>query len=476
MNTQLLTILQNLPRYEGKKTLVVREQQTFDIVREIMKMHEQTAPHYDKIAREHWKKTPIDTARHLFYFIKSHLPYEEEKNNEQTVKQPQAILSERLTFGNDCKHYSSYINGVGSALCRMGYPISCLYRFASYDKDKRTPGHVFAVWVIDGREYWIDPVPQIGGFNKRTIKPYYFTDKRAAMANIGSLYVVGGVGATRGKKLHVKLKPGKFLKKIALAPNRNAFLLYLKLNLFHTGSQIVAKMQQHPEFKNKFFALWAKLGGNANKLQTALTQAVNVWNKHHPNRRIGPATKGTHNITIHRVSGTESDGMGAAPAAVPAIIAAAAPIIAAFSALLKSVGISHAKDGDIKDAEDKTIDDHNEATENKGDGKKDINPDGSVTHDGGVTTKVGEDATGKQVLNYGATDGGGTADGALIPGGQIEATTPAGSTADNPAVIALTSIKDFVSEHKTAFIVGGVGLAAVIILPKILAHKTKHRK
>jgi len=130
MSTNIMTILSNLPGYQGKKTLVTRDQQTFDIIREITKMHEQTAAAYDKIAREHWHRTPLETAKRLFYFIEAHLPYSEEKSHEQTVKQPQAILAERLTFGNDCKHYASYINGVGAALCRMGYPIDCIYRFA----------------------------------------------------------------------------------------------------------------------------------------------------------------------------------------------------------------------------------------------------------------------------------------------------------------------------------------------------------
>lgn len=197
--------------------------------------------------------------------------------------------------------------------------------------------------------------------------------------------------------LHIKIQPGKLLKKVALAPNRNAFLLYLKLNLFHTGSKIFQRMQQNPQFKAHFFDMWKKIGGNPNKLQTALTQAMHVWNKHHKAHAIKPVSE-QHMVVPH------TSKVGVAPlVAAPAILAAAAPIIKIFADMLKKAGISHAEKEDTDAAEQKTIDDHNEATTEKGDGNKDIKADGSVDHGNGVTTKVETDpATGKQTLSYGA--------------------------------------------------------------------------
>ena len=510
MSREVAILLEKLPAYRGEKVLLSNQQEAFDIIREIMKMHKQSIPHYDAIAAEHWKGTPIETAKHLFLFARRNLPYQEESTGTQTVKEPQAILAERLKFGNDCKHYSNYIVGVGEGLARLGYPVKCFYRFASYDRNKRTPGHVFAVMVIDGKEYWIDPVPQIGGFNSRAIAPYYFIDKIAPMSNnksIGSLYSVGSVrpntinvfmnprtgthhqhqvhqggdwlthfyggdqmgkAKKRRKGLHIKLKPGKFFKKIALAPNRNAFLLYLKLNLFHTGSKIYKKMQESPAFKKKFLETWTKIGGNTNKLNTALTQAKNVWNKHHKAHPILSAQEQT-NVKSRTESGRKVSGeiiltgnsVGVAVVAIPAVISAAAPIIAIFTNLLKSFGISHAGKEDVKEAEDKTIDDHNEATAEKGDGKKDITETGDVDHGNGVITKVSETADGKQALSYEVKD--------KQPEG--EEATPAGSTADSSAGIMLSKVTDFVSSHKVYFVGGAAVIAAAIIVPKLLKHK-----
>ena len=202
------------------------------------------------------------------------------------------------------------------------------------------------------------------------------------------------------KGLHIKIKPGQLLKKVALAPNRNAFLLYLKMNLFHTGSKIYDKAAKNPEFKKKFFDMWKKIGGNPNKLQTALTQAMHVWNKHHKAHAITAKMNGDSHLML------PDEGVGVAPlVAAPAVLAAAAPIIKIFMDLFKKHGVSTAGDGDMKDAEEKAIDDHNAATDQKGDGNKDIKEDGSVDQGTGITTKVTTDPkTGKQVLSYEAKD------------------------------------------------------------------------
>ena len=232
---------------------------------------------------------------------------------------------------------------------------------------------------------------------------------------------------------HIKIQPGKLFKKVALAPNRNAFLLYLKLNLFHTGSEIYQKMNQNPAFKQHFFDMWKKIGGNPNKLQTALTQAMHVWNQHHKAHRIGPMAGQAEHVSKHRISGDShlmlaDEIMGVVQLAIPALLAAAAPIIKIFTDLLKKAGISHAGKDDTDAAEQQTIDDHNNATDEKGDGNKDIKDDGSVDHGNGITTKVDVDpATGKQTLSYDAKDP--TADG-----GDDEVTTKTKTTTKHTGV------------------------------------------
>jgi hypothetical protein len=191
-------ILKQLPPYKGEQRLLEKRQDTFDIIREILKKHSETAKHYDRIAVNHWQGDALRTAEELYKFLKKNAPYKVEPTLKQTVKTPSAILAERTTFGNDCKHYASYIIGVGDALRRLGYPVQCFYRFGNYGNKPAPPGHVFAVWKIDGREYWMDPVPQIKGFNARNIIPRNYIDKTPLNMNkgIGSLYEISGVDSS----------------------------------------------------------------------------------------------------------------------------------------------------------------------------------------------------------------------------------------------------------------------------------------
>jgi len=236
-------------------------------------------------------------------------------------------------------------------------------------------------------------------------------------------YTDEGIGKPKKQhkqRKHIKIQPGKLFKKVALAPNRNGFLLYLKLNLFHTGSKVYARAAKDPAFKKKLFDMWKKIGGNPNKLQTALTQAMHVWNKHHKAHAITARMNGDAHLM--------DDTMGVAPlVAAPAVLAAAAPIIKIFMDLFKKHGISTAGEGDLKDAEEKAIDDHNAATDEKGDGNKDVKADGSVDHGNGVTTKVDVDPkTGKQTLSYGADDN--------AAGGEDERTTKTKTTTTHKEV------------------------------------------
>src|SRR6201999_3234928 len=179
---------------------------------------------------------------------------------------------------------------------------------------------------------------------------------------------------------HIKIQPGKLLKKIGMAPSRNAFLLYLKANLFHTGSKLYDKIVHDQAAKNKVFGLWSSIGGNTNKLMTALTQASKVWNKHHKNRQI------TAPSAVHGYVEDHMGVAGADDAGFAAIIAAASPVIKAFTSLLKSFKIPHAGDKDIDKAHDDTMDAHNDATDDKDDGNANIKDDGGVDHGNGIST------------------------------------------------------------------------------------------
>lgn len=303
-----------------------------------------------------------------------------------------------------------------------------------------------------------------------------------------------GIGkAKKAKKkhkgLHIKIQPGKLLKKFdpAHVASRNAFLGLLKLNAFHLGSQIFAKVAHNQAAHDKLFNFWKKAGGNTNKLSTALNQAVKVWNKHHAPHKISGYNDGLSGADLMMA---DPETVGIAPVAIPALLAAAAPMIAAIKGLLKSFGISAPEKGQVDAAEDEVIDKHNKATADKGDGNADINEDGSVTHEGGVTTKVTVDPkTGKQTLSYGADDDAGGADQEVVKtktktttkeesqdddGDDVETTTKTKSVSKVKSPDSGTGIaaywdefKGFVVEHKKYFIIGGAVLVSFFVIPKV---------
>lgn len=340
-------ILQQLPPYKGDQRLISSRQDTFDIIRQILSNHRNTAAHYDKIAINHWKGDAERSARELYDFLKQNAPYKVEPVKKQTTKTPAAILQEARTYGNDCKHYANYSVGVGEALARLGYPVKCFYRFASYKNGSRAPGHVFGVWVINGKEYWIDPVPEIHGFNARNIVPSYKIDKIPPMSRyktIGSLYHISGIsngdyvagpapyagrghwlddmpGSTMGKakknkppkkkgpgivkkiakkvqntgksikkgvKKIVPKKGTKIVAKYTLATSRGAFLTLVKLNAFNLGVKMwlhAAKDKNSKGWK-ELSAKWIKLGGKPDSLYKNIQQGVGTHNKLHPKKKV----------------------------------------------------------------------------------------------------------------------------------------------------------------------------------------------
>lgn len=328
---------------------------------------------------------------------------------------------------------------------------------------------------VDGAMGWVDEI-----MGKAKHKP-----KKAHKAHHG---------------LHIKIQPGKLLKKSGGAAPRNAFLLYLKMDLFHTASKIQKKILHNAAAKEKLHDWWRKIGGNTNKLDTALTQGLKVWNKHHAAHKIS-------GYSYSEALGYIQETMGIAPVAIPAILAAAAPIIAKVKVLLKSFGIGEAAptDKDIDDAHTETIDNHNKATKEDGDGNADIEEDGTVHHGGGVKTKVTKGADGKQTLEMsvddpddGDTDTHTKTKTKTKTTTEHEEETPDGDEEEVETKTKTKTVvkkdhdggggimdfwehtKDYVIEHKKWFIIGGVGIVSLFLVPKIYhaiaGNKPKRRK
>jgi len=131
-----------------------------------------------------------------------------------------------------------------------------------------------------------------------------------ALLNNNIMDGIGSIGKLSLKKIF------RGVKKVSLAPSRNAFLLLVKENVFGLAGRLSFADQSK---KNKF---WESFGGNPNKLNTAVSQGKKK-------RAI------LGNKSFGKIS-----GIGVEPVStttVAAAIAAAAPILAVVAKLLSGM-------------------------------------------------------------------------------------------------------------------------------------------
>jgi hypothetical protein len=137
--------------------LVVDDQDSFDIMKQVSVKHKKCAEYYDRIAMDFYSPYIMVTCRKLFDFCKDNIAYKEETIDRQFTSSPQTIL---LRGFGDCKSYALFIGGVLDALKRRGVNINWCYRFASenFSNEHAQPGHVFIVVNTGQGEIWVDPV------------------------------------------------------------------------------------------------------------------------------------------------------------------------------------------------------------------------------------------------------------------------------------------------------------------------------
>lgn len=291
-------ILGQLSPYMGKEAVIVENQDTNDIIKNIVSWHKRYADHYKNIAANFKGKTDKQTAQNIFNFLKQNIKYVIESEDKQTLKTPAAILAQGK---GDCKHYSLFAAGI---LQNLGIPFS--FRFASYKWFDETPGHVFVVmYPGTGREIWIDPV-----LSQLDEKKNYTHSIDKKMALVG----ISGIGQTapapKKQKLKEALKKGgKVVLKVAAAPARGAFLTLVRLNIFGLANKIKQLWKNKPASLRNF---WEGKGGRID----ALVKAAEAAGKKKKGKVIGEL-------------GTTT-----------AIITAASPILVAIISLFKKEGIN----------------------------------------------------------------------------------------------------------------------------------------
>ena len=184
-------VLEKLAPFNNFKKVVSTDQTVTDIIDGIVSTHYQYQDEYDKISQYFVGESEIETARNIFNFLKSNVPYYIESNNNQTLRSPSAIVA----LPGDCKSYALFANGVLDSLNRKGiFQVPLAFRFAGYKNNTREPQHVFAVMHPGTKkEIWIDPV--LPRFNEKR-QPSFFKDKKIKMA----LIALSGVGYTASDK------------------------------------------------------------------------------------------------------------------------------------------------------------------------------------------------------------------------------------------------------------------------------------
>ncbi|MGH7954837.1 MAG: hypothetical protein ACREOZ_02630 [Gloeomargaritales cyanobacterium] len=231
-------LLELLPPFKDEYIIIVDKQNTDDIMTTLLKAHAKWERQYDLIYPYFLAKTPVEVCERVFDFLKNEVPYTKETEGLQTLKNPTAILTDGETV--DCKGYSLFIGGILDAVKRnTNLDYDWCYRFASYDKTQRLPGHVFVVMTLLEGELWIDPVfPEL---NKGRLHEWEL-DKTPG--TISGLYMLSG--------------PGDDLTGSVTVDPRDAirnFLVAVGLNLYGSATLI----KSHPDILNgpikQFFAI-----------------------------------------------------------------------------------------------------------------------------------------------------------------------------------------------------------------------------
>jgi hypothetical protein len=172
-------VLQKLAPFQNYKRVVSSDQTVTDIIDGIVDTHYKWEKEYDKISDYFVCESDTETARNVWNFLKSNVPYYIESTNNQTLRSPSAIVA----MPGDCKSYALFANGILDSLNRKGIlQVPLAFRFAGYKNNSREPQHVFAVMYPGTKnEIWIDPV--LNRFNEKR-QPSFYKDKKIKMALI----------------------------------------------------------------------------------------------------------------------------------------------------------------------------------------------------------------------------------------------------------------------------------------------------
>lgn len=508
-----------LPPATGKSSVIVSDHDLKDIIDEVMYNHRLRAADYDLISDRFWQGDAVSTYRAIWQFLKDNIRYKIEGDDLQTSKSPSRLLADGY---GDCKHYSSFANGIMSSLKRKGYDIGDIrYRFAGYNPADPYLHHVFSVLTKNGREYWCDPV--LNRFDER--KPYVIhRDKKADhmaverlsgiapdvvyvgapkwleaikkgaqntadklkhsqqvnQANLQKAVQQAKYNVQQGAKNTVKKVAPAVLKVVGSAP-RNAFLLLLKTNAFNIAHRLYDFIHSSSANRSELWAKWASMGGDTGALERNINEGMAGYAKR-SGMTLQQYNKSKNFIGAYIVPGIVwtpseltmpgmSDGMyirssvGVEPASAAAILTAAAAVIAALAPILKKAKWSE----NDKAAADLTLATGTAALSNL----TAMTPGGGSFETGGVMLPNGQNANMLQANVETMADG--TKVVTVNDTGAMQAQT---GTITEWLKESTASVKEFILDNKTPllFVAGAVVVYKSGLLDGLFKSSPKKRK
>lgn len=272
------SLMRDLPSPTGSAQVIEKHQDVDDIIREVMDAHRAFEPDYDRIAG---RFTGENIPHQLYDFCRKNLAYEVESEKLQTTRSPSVLLK----MGHcDCKGYAGFIAGVLDALNRSGrgkYPWA--YRFARYESNEDSPGHVFVVLKNSNGETWIDPV--LSAYDKRNPVPIDYTDRGTArMVSIKGTAgccspLVGYAGSRIGTAEDDLLSALKqyeqgLIQNIATARQNGGLLDPVTLGVLQNAIKSVPGAAQAYAFAQTYAAAITQLSGGPGSLASRVVTAA----------------------------------------------------------------------------------------------------------------------------------------------------------------------------------------------------------
>lgn len=376
----LNNIYSKLTPFKGRQDIIINDQSVGDIMQNLLKTHNIYKSEYDKIAGNFERNGTENTARGIYNFIKTNIPYKIESDNRQLLKSPSAILYTANSIGSDCKNYSLFTGGILDALNRRGKRINWCYRFASYKVNDKLPHHVFVV-INPGtnNEIWVDAVlPQ---FNYK--KQYNYKVDKNPMALISMAGIeYESIGAPKRKEKKAAAKAAAPAKKAARTKRQAAAAAKLTPGQKIEQAKKIAKRKAEPTPKK--LARKAKTKERAKKIKEGIKKTGKAIVRFNPasvavrNAFLGIASLNFRSLATNLQKAIQKDrarvekfwtgaggkfdalqnvvnkgaarkrlgGIGLAPAAAPAAATVATPLIIKVVNLFKEMNIDA---GDLAD-------------------------------------------------------------------------------------------------------------------------------